>query len=84
MMNSNKFNKCACCNNPWNQTGNGNGSSSSGSSGSSDFAMTCGECTTVPGIDTNNFDHTVSPKDNFYLWSNGGWKEDNPIPGEYR
>ena len=83
MMNSNKFNKCACCNNPWNQSGNGNGNGSS-SSGSSDFAMTCGECTTVPGIDTNNFDHTVSPKDNFYLWSNGGWKEDNPIPGEYR
>ena len=74
----NKFSKCACCNNPWNQSGSGN------SAAFSSFAMTCGECTTVPGIDTNNFDHSVSPKDNFYLWSNGGWKEDNPIPAEYR
>jgi len=73
----NKYSKCVCCNNPWNQGG------SESSAVYSSFAMTCGDCTTVPGIDTNNFDHTVSPKDNFYLWSNGGWKEDNPIPAEY-
>ena len=72
----NKYNKCACCNNPWNQ-------SSLEGAVSSSFAMTCGDCTTVPGIDTNNFDHSINPKDNFYLWSNGGWKADNPIPGEY-
>ena len=35
------------------------------------------------GIDPNNFDHKVSPKDNFYQWSNGTWKENNPIPLEY-
>jgi len=35
------------------------------------------------GINPNNFDHKVSPKDNFYLWSNGAWKENNPIPSDY-
>lgn len=35
------------------------------------------------GIDIKNFDFTVSPSENFYLWSNGGWKESNPIPLEY-
>lgn len=35
------------------------------------------------GIDPSNFDPKVSPRDNFFLWSNGGWKEANPIPLEY-
>jgi predicted metalloendopeptidase len=35
------------------------------------------------GIDPSNFDQKVSPKENFYLWSNGTWKENNPIPLEY-
>ena len=35
------------------------------------------------GIDPSNFDQKVSPKENFYLWSNGSWKENNPIPLEY-
>jgi putative endopeptidase len=26
---------------------------------------------------------TVSPKENFYQYSNGGWRAKNPIPAEY-
>ncbi|MGH8496304.1 MAG: M13 family metallopeptidase [Gammaproteobacteria bacterium] len=32
------------------------------------------------GIDTNYFDATVSPQDNFYLYVNGKWLEGTPIP----
>ena len=35
------------------------------------------------GLEMDNFDHSVSPKENFYLWANGGWKAKNPIPSEY-
>lgn len=68
--------KCPCCKNPWNQ-------SDSEATG----AFLCKPCLTddkgYTGIDPNNFDNKVSPKENFYLWSNGGWKEANPIPLEY-
>ena len=37
----------------------------------------------VPGLDPDNFDSSVNPADNFYLWSNGGWRAKNPIPEEY-
>ena len=67
---------CPCCKNPWNQRDE----SSSG-------AIWCTPCLSdskgYTGIDPNNFDEKVSPRDNFYLWSNGGWKEKNPIPMEY-
>lgn len=33
-----------------------------------------------PGIDTNNFDKSVSPNENFYLFVNGNWAKNNPIP----
>ncbi|MEO6902365.1 MAG: M13 family metallopeptidase [Bacteroidia bacterium] len=33
-----------------------------------------------PGIDVNNFDKAVSPNENFYLFVNGNWTKNNPIP----
>lgn len=34
-------------------------------------------------IDARNFDTTVKPGDDFYLYANGGWMKNNPIPDEY-
>jgi putative endopeptidase len=34
-------------------------------------------------IDLANFDTTVKPGDDFYLYVNGGWIKKNPIPPEY-
>jgi putative endopeptidase len=34
-------------------------------------------------IDTSNFDRSVRPGDNFYLFVNGGWMKKNPIPPGY-
>lgn len=68
------FNKCQCCSNPWNQS-------------EQSFAVSCSTCVSdsrgVGGIDPANFDVTVNPSENFYLWSNGGWKKNNPIPSDY-
>jgi predicted metalloendopeptidase len=70
--------KCPCCNNPW----NANDVTIDGSVDS-----ICKPCLSdskgYTGIDPENFDPNVSPRDNFYLWSNGGWKAKNPIPAEY-
>ena len=53
----------------------------------SDVQLYCSPCLSddkgYSGIDPSNFDQKVSPKENFYLWSNGSWKENNPIPLEY-
>eukprot|EP01041_Mallomonas_annulata_P007240 gene7240-14772_t len=72
-----KFEKCQCCNNPWNQV------AIEGNIG----AVACSTCLSdtkgYTAIDSSNFDNSVLPTDNFYLWSNGGWKQNNPIPGEY-
>jgi putative endopeptidase len=66
--------KCACCSNPWNQPEDAN-------------VAICSPCLKdskgFSGLDPDNFDNTVSPTENFYLWSNGGWKAKNPIPQEY-
>jgi hypothetical protein len=35
------------------------------------------------GIHRENLDLTVSPADNFYLYANGGWIRNNPIPPGY-
>lgn len=35
------------------------------------------------GIDPANLDTTVRPGDNFYLYANGGWLKNNPMPSEY-
>ena len=67
--------KCPCCNNPWDQ------STDAGS------LFVCNPCfqedKSSRGLDPANFDTSVSPKDNFYLYSNGRWKQNNPIPAEY-
>ncbi|MBQ7528414.1 hypothetical protein IJT10_00725, partial [bacterium] len=34
------------------------------------------------GINREDFDLSVSPRDNFYLYAVGGWKKANPIPGD--
>jgi putative endopeptidase len=49
--------------------------------------MYCSPCLSdskgYSGIDPSNFDNSENLKENFYLWSNGGWRARNPIPGEY-
>ncbi|MFH0735733.1 MAG: M13 family metallopeptidase [bacterium] len=37
----------------------------------------------VTSFDLSNLDKTVSPGDDFYEYSVGGWLKNNPIPGEY-
>ena len=70
-----RMGKCPCCDNPWNQDNAGMDS------------FVCAPCIKdskgVPGLDPDNFDSSVNPADNFYLWSNGGWRAKNPIPEEY-
>lgn len=68
---------CPCCRNPWNQQ------SDAAIAGSLFCAPCLADDKGFKGIDPANFDSKVSPRGNFYLWSNGGWKEANPIPLEY-
>ena len=35
------------------------------------------------GINLNNLDTTVSPKEDFYQFSNGGWMKEHPLTAEY-
>ena len=35
---------------------------------------------TPDGIDPNNFDASIKAPDNFYLYANGGWLKNNPVP----
>ena len=65
--------KCACCNNPWNQSDLSPATSTACRNNSKGFS----------GIDPDNFDTTVDLADNFYRWSNGGWMNRNTIPPEY-
>ena len=37
----------------------------------------------VKAIDTSNMDRSVAPGDNFFLYANGKWLDNNPIPDEY-
>lgn len=50
-------------------------------------AMVCDPCFQdnkgFPGIDPDNFDLKVSPKENFYDFSNGGWREKVGMIGFY-
>lgn len=67
--------KCPCCNNPW-------------SAATGDFfAQLCNECEEKPeegkGLSRANMDLDVKPSDNFYLYANGKWMKDNPIPAGY-
>ena len=36
-----------------------------------------------PPLDPKNMDPAVKPKDDFYLYANGGWLKRNPVPPEY-
>jgi predicted metalloendopeptidase len=70
--------KCKCCKNPWNGESLEN----------IENIVICNPCFSADnkgftGIDPSNFDLSMHIGDNFYLWSNGGWKEKNPIPPEY-
>ncbi|MDE5839383.1 MAG: M13 family metallopeptidase [Muribaculaceae bacterium] len=38
---------------------------------------------TLHGIDRKNLDQSVSPKEDFYQYSNGGWMKDHPLTAEY-
>jgi putative endopeptidase len=73
--------QCPCCNNPWNQ------SASNDETPQYQYALACGNCSSdnkgYSGLNPDNIDTTVSPKDNFYKWSNGNWIKSNPIPAEY-
>ena len=72
--------KCPCCANPWDQTDNDANNVPSGN-------IVCAPCLVdnkgYSGIDPDNFDLSVPPSENFYLFSNGGWRAKNPIPAEY-
>lgn len=74
--------QCECCKNPWNVEDTNAPTSSVPAS-----LILCAPCLTdnkgYSGVDPTNFDMSVKPSENFYLWSNGGWKEKNPIPPEY-
>ena len=37
---------------------------------------------TIPDVLAANIDTTVSPGEDFFLYANGGWIKNNPIPGE--
>jgi predicted metalloendopeptidase len=75
--------KCPCCDNPWSRaTGDF-------------FAKLCVECDddkgtnkdkTAPvefGLSRQNMDLSVSPSDNFFVYANGSWMKNNPIPAGY-
>jgi putative endopeptidase len=69
--------KCPCCNNPW------------GAATGDFFAKFCTDCEETQsegegkGLSRSNMNFDVHPKDNFYLYSNGKWLENNPIPSGY-
>lgn len=67
--------KCPCCDNPW------------GRATGDFFAKLCVECEEKEpedkGLSRSNMDFEVSPSENFYNYSNGGWIKENPIPPGY-
>ena len=50
---------------------------------SSALALAACGTSKVPAIDTGNFDLSVSPKEDFYHYVNGGWQQKNPLKPEY-
>jgi putative endopeptidase len=71
---------CPCCDNPWARaTGDL-------------FAKLCGDCEKTSGLASanpqfglsrDNIDESIDKKMNFYLWANGSWMKNNPIPAGY-
>lgn len=45
--------------------------------------MAQGDADGIPPLDPTNLDTSISPRQNFYLYANGGWLKRNPIPPEY-
>lgn len=74
--------KCKCCNNPWQQVHaqTAGGDEKAPESAGRTEILACDDC---GGLEIKNLDPTVSPRENFYLYSVGGWKAANPIPDEY-
>ena len=73
------FAKCTCCNNPW-QLPQGNDAEGDRAFG---FCAPCKEKGENRGLDPNNIDEKYRAQDNFYLYSNGRWKDANPCPPAY-
>lgn len=43
----------------------------------------CNQQESVPAINQENFDLTVSPGEDFYRYTTGGWQKNNPLKPEY-
>ena len=74
-------NQCNCCQYPWKRDYD------SVESVDSNTRLACSPCLKstrcIRGFDPSNFDPSVSPKDNFYMWANGGWITNSIIPPDY-
>lgn len=42
-----------------------------------------GAVTTVPAIDTTNFDRSIAINEDFYQFATGGWQKNNPLRDEF-
>ena len=76
------FNKgfsCDCCQNPWQKALEASIERNKCLK-KKELTNSNQECS---GIDPDNIDPKASGKDDFYLWSNGGWMAKNEIPKEY-
>jgi putative endopeptidase len=79
MSDHNKIESCPCCKNPW--------AAATGEM----FAKFCGTCEETkkdeekPADSSNKFgvDSTISPSEDFYLYANKKWMDENPIPKGY-
>lgn len=69
-----KHGQCTCCSNPWN-------------SDMLSSMQSCEPCLSnnsgITGIDPKNINFEIKPTDDFYMFSNGKWKDNNHIPKEY-
>lgn len=47
------------------------------------FSCTEKKKNSVPGFDLANLDTTINPVADFYMYTNGGWLKNHPMPAEY-